>query len=64
MLTPRITIFFNTYNPCENVAPLYGRRAVREGVVQPLRRHELHSNVLKYLLLGRRIIHVSKFVLK
>ena len=40
-----------------------GRRAILEGHVQPLRRQELDSNVLKYALLDGHIIHCSKLVL-
>jgi len=40
-----------------------GRRAVLEGDVQPLRRQELDSNVLKFPLLDGHVMHVSKLVL-
>jgi len=40
------------------------RRAVLEWDVQPLGGQELYSNVLKFALLDRHIIHVSKLVLK
>jgi len=38
-------------------------RAVLEGDIQPLGRHELDSNILKFPLLYRHIIHVTKLVL-
>ena len=54
----------NTGNSCENEAPLSWLPAVRKGDVQTLGHQEFHSNVLKFALLHRHLLHVTKLILK